>query len=581
VSNPESPEPERPLTRSELRALREKAKLAQQMATGEASDSVPPVEDATPKLSIDEEVAAIINSVDEAVSAARSTIDLTAAEYQDESATEEAVPAPSQVDREAPTVAIDEPQADTDSDADTDTDIGTRGGSNNERDTASNGADEPDPASDSKDALSWVGTTPSEGSAEAAPLELPRRRRMRPSVIIPILAILALVSTYVVAMANWSLHEVAPEIQANDAQVLTAPESELAWPSKGSAAVGVDHLGAISASDTKAVRMASISKLLTALMVLDRMPLAVGEKGTTFFFTQNDRNDYHAYRNRGETALNVPVDGSLTQYEMLQAALIGSANNYSDRLVRELWGSGEVYRVAAAEWLAARGLDSIKVQDGTSLNTRNTASPEDIIELARLAISNPVIREIVGTTEVRLAGAGRVTTTNPLLGDEGVIGVTQGTIGNSYHLVIAKEIEVAGAPVRIFAAVLNQSSRNERTQAARDLLVALETEINEHTQTVPAGTVVGNVTTLWGETAKAITTTAIDTPLWNGGSARTDSTLHINWDLANLGNVGTYTVIGPLGARSSDLVLDKTLEGPDFWWRITHPFELLGLAGTD
>src|SRR5690606_6215518 len=158
----------------------------------------------------------------------------------------------------------------------------------------------------------------------------------------------------------------------------------LNWPSQGSAAVGVNHVGSAAYSSEKVVRLSGISKLLTALMVLDRMPLALGESGTTFFFTQADRNTYNAYRNRGETALNVPVGGSLTQYQLLQGALIGSANNYSDRLVTELWGSADVYREAAQEWLADRGLDSINIQDGTSTNSRNTGSPEDIIELAKL-----------------------------------------------------------------------------------------------------------------------------------------------------------------------------------------------------
>lgn len=421
----------------------------------------------------------------------------------------------------------------------------------------------------------------SDETVPADPIVLPRMPRMRTSVVIPIVALIAAMATYVAAMAFWPLHEVAPQIEATSAELLTAPESNLTWPEQGSAAAGVLHVGSIAHSGTERVRMASISKLITALMVLERSPLALGEEGTTFFFTQNDRNAYNQYRNRGETALNVPVGGSLTQYQLLQGALIGSANNYSDRLVTEFWGSGAVYKAAADEWLAARGLDTIRIADGTSTSSGNTIRPEDAIKLAQMAIANPVIREIVGTTQVTLPGAGRVTTTNPLLGDEGVIGVTQGSYSSNFHLLVSKDAEVAGAPVRLFAAVLNQGTRAQRDAQARDLLAQLEAELNEHVQTIPAGTVVGNITTVWGETAQVVTAAAIDTPLWNGESARTDATLDINWDIKNLKTVGTFAVIGPLGARSVDVVLSQPLAGPDFWWRVTHPLELLGIFGDD
>jgi hypothetical protein len=93
--------------------------------------------------------------------------------------------------------------------------------------------------------------------------------------------------------------------------------------------------------------MASITKLVTALMILDQMPLTPGESGPSFTFTSRDRQSYYDYLAKDESALNVPVGGSLTQYQMLQGMLIGSAGNYTDRLVSTIWPNDRVFAAAA------------------------------------------------------------------------------------------------------------------------------------------------------------------------------------------------------------------------------------------
>jgi hypothetical protein len=43
----------------------------------------------------------------------------------------------------------------------------------------------------------------------------------------------------------------------------------------------------------------------------------------------------------------VPVDGTLSQYQMLQGILIGSAGNYADRLASTIWPTDEVFAQGA------------------------------------------------------------------------------------------------------------------------------------------------------------------------------------------------------------------------------------------
>ena len=157
-----------------------------------------------------------------------------------------------------------------------------------------------------------------------------------------------------------------PTAQSVDVAPLTASAAAPAWPAEGSAAVAVDGFESTSpegtlTSTTDAAPLASITKLVTALMVLDRQPLALGETGPEYAFTSRDRSTYWNYRARGESALDVPVGGSLTEYQMLQGLLIGSANNYAARLADQFWPTDEVFESAAADWLRTHGISGIKV----------------------------------------------------------------------------------------------------------------------------------------------------------------------------------------------------------------------------
>lgn len=428
-------------------------------------------------------------------------------------------------------------------------------------------------------ALAWVtpthfGRTPPREEDLLA--GVPRPARVRASVVVPILGIMALIAAYAVTMILWPLNKVPPQIQVIDFATVTSPEADITWPEAASAAVGISHIG-IVASDEEAARLAGVVKLVSSLMVLDRLPLALGETGEDLNFTQQDRTLYNAYVRRGQTVLDIPVGGVLTQHQLLQGALIGSADNYIDRLMTHIWGSNDVFQVAAAEWLEDRGLSGITIVDASGWGAGSMASPADVIHLAELAMANPVIREIVGTAEVELPAAGLVHNTNPLLLQEGVTGVKTGILGDAVNLVAAKTVEHGGTTVQLFVAMRGQPSAETRNEAIEALFAQLEEMLRTQPATVPAGSLVGKVSTPWGETADAITDADAGVVLWNGSSARVQSEVGITWDFEDRQQVGTLTVIGPLDVSTVTVSVATPLQGPDIWWRLTHPLQLLGL----
>ncbi|APH46852.1 hypothetical protein BMW26_15790 [Microbacterium sp. 1.5R] len=399
----------------------------------------------------------------------------------------------------------------------------------------------------------------------------------RPGVLVPLGVLVGLLGTYAGSAMLWPLHEVAPTVQAVELAPVAAPAAAITFPAQGSAAVGIGGIGTTSSS-LDAAAIASVTKVVSSLMVLERMPLAVGEQGPEFSFTRADNLAYWDYRRSDQSALDVPVGGTLTEFQLLQGTLLGSANNYIDRLSAEIWGSPSSFTAAAAVWLRDRGLDDITIITPSGFDDRNRATPESLVALAEIAMQNPVFAGIVGTPSVDLPGAGTVVNTNGMLADPGVVGVKTGTLGDSWNLLTAKVVTVDDTTVHLYASVLGQADDAQRLTETRSLFTQVETALEQQTPAVAEGTVVGTVTTAWGASTDVVTDADADVVLWNGAvaEASTDFSLGDNREAGD--EVGTMTSVGPLNTVTTSLSLADDVDGPSPWWRLTHPLELLGIT---
>ncbi|SFS13398.1 D-alanyl-D-alanine carboxypeptidase (penicillin-binding protein 5/6) [Microbacterium sp. cf046] len=404
----------------------------------------------------------------------------------------------------------------------------------------------------------------------------PRRSPLRAGVLVPIAIAALVVGAYSATTLLWPLHAIPPTVEAVQVDPIVSAPAALTFPGAGSASVSVAGINGVVASAGDAVQIASITKIVTALLVLDQMPLALGEQGPEFRFTYEDQLEYWDYLANNESALDVPVDGSLTEYQLLQGMLIGSANNYADRLAGNLWPTDAVFANAANTWLAAHGVPGVTVVEPTGLDPRNAASPEALITLAKKAMADPVIAQIVGMPTVELPGAGLVTNTNGLLADPGVVGIKTGSL-DSYNLLSAKDILVGETTVRVYSAVLGQPDDASRLAASRTLYAEVEAGL-QPLPSVTKGTVAGHVTTVWGEDVAVVTTEDADVILWNGGSGVVSTTFSLGDAVEKGAEVGTLSVQGPLDSTSTTLALAADIEPPTAWWRLTHPLELFGLS---
>ncbi|MRH28112.1 D-alanyl-D-alanine carboxypeptidase [Microbacterium sp. SYP-A9085] len=401
-----------------------------------------------------------------------------------------------------------------------------------------------------------------------------RRRGLRPGALIPLLLVVLLAVAYTGTMALWPLTAVPPTVSAATVTAHAAPTASLTWPAAGAAGVAVAGFGDPVASTTEQSSMASITKIVTALLVLDRSPVTADDQGPAFRFSYRDGIDYWTYLRRNESALNVPVGGTLTQYQLLEGMLIGSASNYAARLAGNWWHSNASFADAARTWLDERGIEGVTIVDPTGFDAGNTATPRALMTLAQLAMDNPTIAGIVGTASVTLPGAGTVKNTNTLLADPGTVGMKTGVL-DGFNVLAVKNLTIGGVTVQVDAVTLNQPDSKTRWASARDLFAQVEKQL-QPTAAVTADTVVGSANTVWGETVPVVAASDARLVLWNGSRASATVTLRPTQTWTKAAPVGTVTATGPAGSATVDAVLSRDVAGPGLWWRVTHPLELLG-----
>ncbi|WP_051172341.1 D-alanyl-D-alanine carboxypeptidase family protein [Microbacterium indicum] len=450
-----------------------------------------------------------------------------------------------------------------------------------------------DGANETERALAWLtaenvgtGQTPIVGYAQD--LVPRRRRRWVGAVFAPIITAIVLAVAYVVTFAVFPLDNVQATVTAAQLDAPAGAALDLPWPQDGEAAVAVEGIdGTLTSSDDQTpLPMASLTKLITVQVFLERQPLAVGEDGPSYDFGYLDQNEADALRWAGETYLDVPVGGQLTYREMLDGILLASAGNYINKLIDELWDDDrDAYVTSALTWISAHGLTDTVVVDGTGISASNQSTPSDMIEVAKLAMADPVLAEIVGTQEVEIPGNDEpIENSNPLLGEDGIVGLKTGTLDTywnvDYNLSVARDVDTGtGEPTRVYAVVMGQPDAESRETVSRDLLDSL-TEALQPVEALADGTVVATATTEWGGSASVVNDGSVSLPLWDGEQATIDPDYDVEVGDGDGFSVGTATVSSSEGEESVDLKLDGDLPRPTLEWRLTHPLELLGVGGS-
>lgn len=355
--------------------------------------------------------------------------------------------------------------------------------------------------------------------------------------------------------------------------VVTQAQAPVAWPEFGRTAVGqLGEAGLLSSSgDQASGPIASITKVITALVVLDKHPLGAGESGPDITYTEADVDIYWDTIAEGGSSAPVSAGMSLSQRETLIALLLPSANNYAESLAIWAYGSMDEYLDAANAWLAQKGLSGTHVVDASGLSAESVSSPPDLVEIGKLAIAQPAIAEIVEMQSAKLPTIGTVTNTNKLLGQHGVTGMKTGTTDEAGAcLLYTADAVIDGQTVTLVGVTLGADTHADLNAAVGLLLDSVFAGFHTVALTT-AGQQWANYSTVWGESATAESAASASFLVWS------DMPITTTLELPDVSLAADGTEVGSVvytsGSQSATvpILLKGSLTDPGMWWKLGNP----------
>lgn len=243
-----------------------------------------------------------------------------------------------------------------------------------------------------------------------------------------------------------------------------ADGAAVSWPQQGQAAfvVGSDRPAASSQQDTP-VAIASLAKVMTAYLTLERYPLSGVQDGFTITVTAAEAQAVAQERSEGQSVVAVAAGEQLTERQLLEALLIPSGNNIADLLATAVAGSEMSFVAEMNAQARALGMDHTTYTDPSGFDASTVSTAADQLRVFQQAMRFPVFRQIVSMGSVTLPVAGTVTNFDPLI-DEGYAGKTGSDSAAGGCLAFFTDVTIGGRRQTVVGVVLGQGQGSD-TQA--------------------------------------------------------------------------------------------------------------------
>ncbi len=399
----------------------------------------------------------------------------------------------------------------------------------------------------------------------------------RPRLIAYFMVFVVLCGTYV----QWTLRKPLPIIApvAGLTTLRSSPAAaRLSWPAAGQAAVGIVSTPIMTVHGTQTTApIASAAKLITALTILADKPLKPGEQGPLVTLGAKDVAIYNAYVAQHGSVVPVAAGEQISQYQMLQAIMLPSANNMADSLAIWAYGSLPGYTQAANSHLAKLGLKDTRVgSDASGLAPDTTSTAHDLVVLGEAAMQNPVLAGIVGqTTASGLPIVNTVKNVNFLLGGDNIIGIKTGNTDEAGGVFVsASRVQINKKPVTIVTAVVGQPSLFAALRNSQTLIRSAQANF-QPAHIKAAGIPVRDYALPWGGQVAAAATQDLTITTWAGSAVTAYAASRPISASATAGQ--TVGSISPetsiiYDRQSIPVRLTGSVTRPSVWWRLTHPF---------
>lgn len=304
-------------------------------------------------------------------------------------------------------------------------------------------------------------------------------------------------------------------LQAQDTVPGAIPR--IPWPSGASAVIGAAGLGLIATSGNEhPVAAASVTKVMTALLILTDKPLKKDETGPTVTITDADVQSYLTDQANKQSVVAVQAGEQLTELQLLEGLLIPSANNFAETLAR--WDAGTIDKFVAAmnKRAADLNLTHTKFADTSGASPETVSTPGDLMKLGMEAMKQDVFAQIVQMAQADLPVAGRVYSVNAALGQSGIIGIKTGSgLAEGANFLFAADATIDGQSVRLYGCVMGLPTLARAFAAAKSLIASMQANLHVR-RIIAKNQAVATYATPWGGQSDLLSTVDVDLVEWPG-----------------------------------------------------------------
>jgi D-alanyl-D-alanine carboxypeptidase (penicillin-binding protein 5/6) len=232
------------------------------------------------------------------------------------------------------------------------------------------------------------------------------------------------------------------------------------WPRRGQAALVIGNGRPAASPAEQPVPIASLAKVMTTYLTLERYPLGGTQDGFTLTVSTAQAQAAADDGAQGQSVVAVRAGEQLTERQLLEALLIPSGNNIAQILATQVAGSETRFLAEMNAEARGLGMDHTIYTDPSGFDPSTVSTAADQLRVFRRAMRFPVLGQIVSMPEVTLPVAGTVTNYDPLIA-EGYAGKTGSDSAAKGCLAFFTDVTVGGRRQTAVGVVLGQGQGSD------------------------------------------------------------------------------------------------------------------------
>jgi D-alanyl-D-alanine carboxypeptidase (penicillin-binding protein 5/6) len=336
--------------------------------------------------------------------------------------------------------------------------------------------------------------------------------------------------------------------------------------------VGAEGFGILSDNGTQTPKpTASVAKLVTALAVLDKYPLSLGQQGPVITFGASDIALYQKYIGLNGSVVKVEVGEQITEYQALQAMLLPSANNIADSLATWAYGSMEAYVKQANLDVKSLGLaHTIIADDASGFSPSTTSTPDDLVILGLKVMSSPILANIVAQKNAIVPIVGEIQNVNNQLGTDGIVGIKTGNTDQAggVYVFAANYLVPNGHQVAIVGSIMGASTLRLAMNEALPILQTTENNFNV-VRVINKNQIIGEYGLDWQKNINIVAQSNVDILTWGNEKITPSYKINVVKSPSPEGTVvGQITLSNNNFSVSTPLIIDKPIKKSPWTWRV-------------